>query len=120
MSDIFRTVEDPRGIKVILTKTCYQRHIARRHPDIACFLESFLETVSAPDYVYEDSGETLHYIRRIPDDMARYFTEQTRYFEVPVRRMRQPRSFFWGIATFFTITEDQLSTRREGWKKWRG
>jgi hypothetical protein len=113
--DCYRQVVDPNGKQIILTKSCFHGHIAKRHPDVVMWVESLLDVIRTPEKIYIDRRKTFQYIAKIPKDIAQYFHEDARYFQVPVKSMKKDNKEFWGIATFFEVTEEDYRMRTKQW-----
>lgn len=80
-------------------------HIVEHHDDLAGYYHAVLETVSAPDAVYEgDGGELLAVSKRVG----------TRVLVVPYREQSASDGFV--ITAFFTSRMRRIEARRLVWK----
>ena len=81
-------------------------HIVEHHDDLAGYYHAALETVSAPDAVYEgDGGELLAVSKRVG----------TRVLVIPYREQSASDGFV--IKAFFTSRMRRIEARRLAWKK---
>jgi hypothetical protein len=46
-------VVGPTGLEVILTEQCWSGHIVAHHPEMASFKARVVETIRAPDAIYQ-------------------------------------------------------------------
>jgi hypothetical protein len=81
------------------------RHIVEHHDDLAGHYHDVLETVAAPDAVYEGSAEELVAVRRY----------ERRYPVVPYRELSEEDGFV--ITAFFTTRVRQIERRRLVWRR---
>jgi len=62
MPELFRE-KDPRGVKVYITKAQWERHVTFEHEEMGENLDAIIQTVIAPDSIYEshDSEPPMDY-----------------------------------------------------------
>ena len=81
------------------------RHIVEHHDDLAGHYHDVLETVAAPDAVYEGSAGELLALRRYRE----------RYLVVPYRELSKDDGFV--ITAFFTTRIRQIERRPLAWRR---
>lgn len=104
-----KTVKDPHGNDVILTKDAY-RHIQKYHQEVLPWLDTALETVSKPDDV-KDYGKDKIYIKELPKFVRSFVQAGVKYCIVPVTE--HPEGYL-KIKTCFFMTEETY--KRKTWK----
>lgn len=69
-------VTGPQG-NVVLTKSCWENHILKDHPELSAFKNEVIETLTAPDKIFSNPSNTrnlrtasLRYYRKLDAKVA--------------------------------------------------